>query len=251
MRQLTAAGQPVVAVAPQAERIGTVHDEAAPGAVTRLAARVEGDADARQLADRLRELARPVAGVVVTMAHERSTSIAGARHRLLDLTSDALCDCLHHTLLAQHALARHLVPLLAESGRNARYVIVGGPGSETPWAGYGHRSVAMAATRMLARVLHDEAQPYGVRVQLLSIDSPVRSETPREHECPEWLAASDIARTAVQLLDSTSTELATQAVVPAVRSSLTRSTGPVARPYADVPSFLESLRNPPDKTTPQ
>lgn len=251
VHQLTAAGQPVIAVGPLAERLGTLRDEAAPATVMPLAARVENDDDARQLADRLRAMARPIAGVVVTFPHGRSTLIAGDRNRLLDQTSDELCDCLRQTLLAQHALARHLIPLLAESGRNSRYVIVGGPGSEMPWAGYGHRSVAMAATRMLARVLHDEALPAGVRVHLLSIDSPVRSEIPGEHECPEWPAASDIAGTAMRLLDSTATDLATEAVVTPVRSTSARSTRPAARPYADVPSFLESLRTPPHKTTPQ
>ena len=48
-----------------------------------------------------------------------------------------------------------------------------------------HRSIAMASLRMLARVLHDEAQPLDVRVHLLSIDSPVRGEQATAHECPE------------------------------------------------------------------
>ena len=84
VRQLTAAGQPVIAVAPHAERLGTLQQGAAPGAVTPLAARIDSDADARHLADRLRELARPIAGVVVTFPHGRSTLIAGDRSRLLD-----------------------------------------------------------------------------------------------------------------------------------------------------------------------
>jgi hypothetical protein len=55
-------------------------------------------------------------------------------------------------------------------------VIIGGPGSEAPWAGYGLRSVAMAATRMLRKSCTDEAQSLGVRVHLVSIDAPC---TPR------------------------------------------------------------------------
>ena len=111
-------------------------------------------------------------------------------------------ECLDQTVLAQLALARHLIPLLAEAGRNGRYVIIGGPGSEAPWAGYGLRSVAMAATRMLAQVLHDEAQPLGVRVHLVSIDAPVRRDEPGVHECPEWPTVSGIARRVTQLLDA-------------------------------------------------
>src|SRR3546814_1724253 len=67
--------------------------------------------------------------------------------------------------------ARHLLPLLAEHGHGG-YVLIGGPGAEHPWAGYGHYSIGAAALRMLARVLHDEARTLPVRVQLLAIDSP-------------------------------------------------------------------------------
>jgi NAD(P)-dependent dehydrogenase (short-subunit alcohol dehydrogenase family) len=251
VRTLVAAGQPVVAVAPRSDRLDGLRAMSTPGAVTPLAARVENDADASGLAESLRALARPLAGVVVTFPHGRSAAVGVDRGRLLDHTTDSLADCLAQTVLAQHALARHLIPLLAESGRNAHYVIVGGPGSETPWAGYGHRSVAMAATRMLARVLHDEARPAGVRVQLLSIDSPVRGEQPGEHECPEWPAASDIARSVARLLDRTAHDESTEAVVTCARGAAARSISRVARAFTDVPSFLASLRKAPNKITPQ
>jgi len=199
----------------------------------------------------LRELERPFAGVVVTFPHGRSAVIDADRGRLLDQATDRLSDCFKQTVFAQHALARHLIPLLARSGRNAHYVIVGGPGSETPWAGYGHRSVATAATRMLARVLHDEAQSSGVRVQLMSIDSPIRGDAPSEHECPEWPAASDVAQRIAGLLDRRNTTESSEAVVACARGKVARAFGSAARAFSDVPTFLESLRNPSRKITPQ
>jgi NAD(P)-dependent dehydrogenase (short-subunit alcohol dehydrogenase family) len=250
-RQLVAAGQLVIAVAPRLDRLGTLRDSAPHGAITPVAAHVDDEASARRLAERLQELGRPIAGVVVTFPHGHTVATRQQRGRLLDQSTEALADCLRQTLLAQHALARHLIPLLADSGRNASYVIVGGPGSETPWAGYGHRSVAMAGTRMLARVLHDEARSSGVRVQLISIDSPLRGETPSEHECPEWPTANQVAGTAVRLIDRTSSEESKEAVVTGVRSAAARPADSAPRAFVDVPSFLATLRNPANKLTPQ
>jgi NAD(P)-dependent dehydrogenase (short-subunit alcohol dehydrogenase family) len=250
VRHLAAAGQPVIAIAPQLDRLQVLSAAAAPGVVTALTGRIENDADAERLANELRALGRPLAGVVVTFPHGR-TALGTDRGRVLDQTTAMLEDCLRQTVLAQHALARQLIPLLVESDRNAHYVIVGGPGSETPWAGYGHRSVAMAATRMLARVLHDEARASGVRVQLLSIDSPVRSDEPGEHECPDWPSASDVARKAARLLDRNGRDESTDAVVACGRASAACSIGRVARAFTDVPSFIASLRNPTNKIPPQ
>jgi hypothetical protein len=119
-------------------------------------------------------------------------------------------------------------------------VIVGGPGSEAPWAGYGRRSIAMAATRMLARVLHDEAQPLGVRVHLLSIDSPVRSERPGIHECPEWPTTAGVARHAVQLVDPLSEDAS--ATFVACGRGVARAATRFTQSLRGVPAFLESLK---------
>jgi NAD(P)-dependent dehydrogenase (short-subunit alcohol dehydrogenase family) len=250
VRALVAGGQPVVAVAPQPERLGRLRDAVArPAAVTPIVGRIETDADAAQLADQLRALARPLAGAVVTFPHGRCAVVGADRGRLLDQSTDDLGECLRYTVLAQHALARHLVPLLAESGRNARYLIVGGPGSEAPWAGYGHRSIATAATRMLARVLHDEARASGVRVQLLSIDSPLRGERPADHECPEWPSASDVAQRAARLLDrGAASDQPPDAVVAMGRGGAAcTATRTITHAFRDVPSFIASLRHPTTK----
>jgi NAD(P)-dependent dehydrogenase (short-subunit alcohol dehydrogenase family) len=249
VRQLVASGQPVVAVGPRSDHSATLEEATLRGVVAPIVGRIDTEADARRLAGELRGLARPLAGVVVALPDGADIG----RGRLLEQPTETLDDCLKRTVLVQHALARHLIPLLAESGRNTHYVIVGGPGSETPWAGYGQRSVARAATRMLARVLHDEARASGVRVQLVSIDAPVRSEQPREHECPEWPAASDVARSVIRLVDRTSSvEEPTDAVVACARSTTACAPGRRGmRPFHDVPSFLQSLRHPTNKITPQ
>lgn len=242
VRLLADARQPVVAVAPDLDRLLQLRSELPAGSIVPVAARVESDDDARALAASVGALGRPIAGVVVAFPHGRSAS-GNDRGRLLDRDCAVLSDMLQQTTLAQYALARHLIPMLADTGRTARYVIVGGPGSETPWAGYGHRSVATAATRMLARVLHDEACPLGVRVQLLSIDAPLRSDRPGLHECPEWPAAADVARRVAQLLDPSINGDTTEAVVACSGQCVAPASGGMQRPYGDVPAFLASLRN--------
>jgi len=210
--------------------------------VTALPARIFDQREALDIAGQLRALQRPLGSVVVAFPIGKAGTVDGDRSRLLDQDTATLQECLFKTVLTQHALARALIPLLAETGRNTSYVLVGGPGSETPWAGYGHRSVAMAATRMLAQVLHHEAQPLGVRVQLLSIDSPVRGESASAHECPEWPTTSGIARRVVDLLDRTQSNVATEPVVTCGRNSITRSIARVTRTFRDVPTFLDSLK---------
>ena len=100
----------------------------------------------------------------------------------------------------------------------------------------------MAATRMLAQVLHDEAQPLGVRVHLVSIDAPVRSDEPGPHECPEWPTASDIARRAVLLLDHTPSAEPAGAVITCGRGVARSVARFTAQTFRSVPAFIESLK---------
>ena len=160
-----------------------------------VAGSVAGDADGAQLAEALRALDRPLAGVVVAV------SAGTGRGRLLDHPVEVLQRQLDEDLLPHLAAARHLLPLLSAANRGGSYVLIGGPGGELPWAGYGHRSVAAAAQRMLACVLHDEARALGVRVQLLAVDAPVCSDDNRAQACPQWPSAVDIGRRALELVD--------------------------------------------------
>ena len=105
------------------------------------------------------------------------------------------------------ALARHLLPLLAEGGRAGGYVLIDGPGGEHPWAGYGHRSIGTAAVRMLARVLHDEARALSVRVQMVSLDWPVRTEQQRRARCMDGRrSASAVVLALIERRDRAPTE---------------------------------------------
>jgi hypothetical protein len=201
--------------------------------------RIRREADASRLADVVRASGRPLAGVVVAIPPENG------RGRVLEQSADGLRDCLEATLLPQLALARHVIPLLAGATRNSTYLVLGGPGGETPWAGYGHRSIAMAALRMLVQVLHDEARAHDVRVQLLSIESPVRcNEVPAEHECPEWPTASGIGRRVVQLIGRTNADESARTIVSCRRRVDAPTQRSAIRTFRDVPSFLSSLKAP-------
>jgi NAD(P)-dependent dehydrogenase (short-subunit alcohol dehydrogenase family) len=189
------AGRPVVAVAPEQQELEQLQ-ACHPGAdIVAVPGSITGDQDCAQLAIALRHLGRPIAGVIVAVSGQ------GRRGRLLDQPIDAMRCQLDADLLPHLAAARHLLPLLAEARRGGSYVLIGGPGSALPWAGYGHRSVAAAALCMLARVLHDEARNLAVRVQLLSVERPIPEATRAQHLCPQWPTALEIGRRALALVE--------------------------------------------------
>jgi hypothetical protein len=129
------------------------------------------DAHAAALAGAVAALDRPLAAVIAAIAPP------SLRGRVLDHPVEALREALDHSLIAHAAAARHLLPLLKRCDRGGAYVMLGGPGSRSPWAGYGHRSVAAAALRMLAEVLHNEARTLSLRLQLLSVEDAMDDET--------------------------------------------------------------------------
>lgn len=186
--------QPVIAVARDAAALAAL-SERHPGAdLTLVDASVGSDGEAAALTRRLRDLDRPISGVVAAIRGHIE------RGRLIDQPEEFLRRRLDEDLLPHLFAARHLLPLLAEHGHGG-YVLIGGPGAEHPWAGYGHYSIGAAALRMLARVLHDEARALPVRVQLLAIDSPARTDANARHACSSWPGADSIARHALALLD--------------------------------------------------
>lgn len=184
-------GRPVVAVARDRAALALLAQAHPAGDLAIVAGSVVDDAGSALLARDLRGLGRPLGGVVAAIAGPP------ARGRLLDQTASILCECIASDVVAHLAAARALLPLLSQSPGGA-YVLVGGPGSTAPWAGYGHRSVAAASLRMLVRVLHDEARPLGVRVQLLSVDRPVARDG---NASPRWPTADAIGLRALALLD--------------------------------------------------
>jgi NAD(P)-dependent dehydrogenase (short-subunit alcohol dehydrogenase family) len=188
------AGQPVVAIARDADALAALRMRHPGADLTVIAASVGSDGEAAALARQLRALARPLSGVIAAICGDCG------RGRVLDQPAEFLRKRLDEDLLPHLFAARHLLPLLAERGHGG-YVLIGGPGAEQPWAGYGHRSIGAAALRMLARVLHDEARLFPVPVQLLAIDSPARTDANARHACNRWPSADSIARRALDMLD--------------------------------------------------
>lgn len=201
-----ATGRPVIAVARDKAGLQCLRGKHPDDDLTVVPGSVSSDADGARLVKALRKLGRPIGGVIAAVSGGVS------RGRLLDHPAAFLRQRLDEDLLPHLAAARHLLPLLAEADRGGTYVLIGGPGADQPWAGYGHRSIATAALRMLARVLHEEARGLRVRVQLLAIESPVCTELNRTHACEQWPSALAVGQRAVALVEPTGTQPA-QAVV--------------------------------------
>ena len=237
-------GRPVIAVARNRKPLEQLRVEHRSADVSVLAITIAADADGARLAEMLRRDGRPLAGVVDAMCSDQG------RGRLIDHPSEVLGRTLDGDLLPHLAAARHLIPLLAEARRVGSYVFIGGAGSEAPWSNYGFRSVAAAGLRMLACVLHDEGRSLDVRVQMLSIGTPVRGETPCAHHCPEWPSGLAIGRRALQLIDRDRPGESASPVVrfarPAVHNeggveSATAATTTKGPSLPDVRSFLKAL----------
>jgi NADP-dependent 3-hydroxy acid dehydrogenase YdfG len=207
VRAAVEAGWPVVAVARDAEALQALRQQYPRANLQSLVGSVTDEAAAEALVSALQKLDRPFAGVVTALG------AGGERGRLLDQPADQLRHAFDDAVLPQLAAARHLLPWLAASGRNCGYVMIGGPGGRNPWAGYGHRSISAAAVRMLARVLHGEARAFSVRLQLLEVESPVRTDANEKHACEQWPCVDHIGRKALALLAHRNDARCTEAVV--------------------------------------
>ena len=167
VQALLDAGRPVLAIDADAGALQALQQRHPGAPLATLVAAITSDADAARLASRVRAQARSgISGVVVSLAGRHACA------RLLDEPAEVLRRTLDDDLMPQLFAARHLLPLL-DGNTSSGYVLIGGPGGDFPWAGYGHCSIAAAALRMMARVLHDEAAGHGVRVQLLALDAPL------------------------------------------------------------------------------
>lgn len=190
---LLEAGSPVLAVGRDTARLQALKTRFGDApALDTMDGSVASDSTAEALAHRIGERSRPLAAVVACIGSPLS------KGRLLDRPASMLLKRLQRDLLPHLAAARHLLPLLADLG--GRYVLVGGPCALRAWAGHGDASIVASATRMLAHVLHEEAQPLGVRVQLLSVDQPVCNPSRPGEACREWLKPTAVGRSAVSLL---------------------------------------------------
>ncbi len=193
---LLEAGSPVLAVGRDAGRLrqlAAAHADE-PG-LELLPGSVANDRQAARLAAQVARRPRPLRAIV---------DAVGGTHRsgrLLDRPASSLRRILDADVLPHLAAARHLLPLLAgHEDVVGRYILIGGPQTECGWSGYGHASVTVAASRMLAKVLHEEAHGLGVRLQLLAVDSPVWTLENAAHACAGWPSALAVGRNVVSLL---------------------------------------------------
>jgi NAD(P)-dependent dehydrogenase (short-subunit alcohol dehydrogenase family) len=197
-----AESRPVIAVtadAPALQRLRARQAEVERGGIelTVIDGSIADETAAAKVADALRELDRPLAGVVL------ATCSDPRRGRVLDQSSRELQRNLEADLQPQLAAARQLLPVLSEHGRGGGYVVIGTAGTDHPWAGYGYRSITAAAVAMLVRVLHNEARMLGVRVQMLAVSRPVSTDENREESCEGWPSAERLATQALALVDQT------------------------------------------------
>lgn len=197
---LLEAGSPVLGVARDADRLARLAQRFAdePG-LELLQGSVADDTEAARLVTRLRLRGRPLRAVVACVAGPVE------RGSLLARPTGDLQRQLEQDLLPHLAAARYLLPLLAEfpgqAGlQPAHYVLVGATGAECGWAGYGHASIAASALQMLTKVLHEEAAPLGVRLQMLSLDHPVANPGIAGRSCARWPDALSVGRRAVAML---------------------------------------------------
>jgi NAD(P)-dependent dehydrogenase (short-subunit alcohol dehydrogenase family) len=212
------ADTPVIAVARDLRKLKALQAEHAGFDIEILPSTIRDDADGEALALTLRKLGRPLAGVIAAMCG------TPGRGRLLDQPVASVRDELDNVLMPHLSAARHLLTLLAEGNRGGHYILIGGPGTESPWAGYGPRSVAAAALSMVARVLHNEARAFDVRVQLLIVDSPANVEGDCQHLCTRWPSALEIGTRAVDLIAGRQRAATTYAIVPFIKLPLPSST---------------------------
>lgn len=193
--ELIAAGCQVVAVARSREGLDMLARRvAAPQQLTLLQGSVATDADAVRLVQQLRELRGQVATVIASVGGP----VEGGR--LIDRPASFLSRTFDDNVVANFIAARHLLPLLAESGRDGLYLLLGSPAAECTWAGYGHLSVSAVALRMLIQVLREEVKELPVTVRQLQLGTPVRTEKTVKCACPDWISADEVARRVVDLI---------------------------------------------------
>ena len=192
---LLADGYPVVGVGRHRDTLLDLADRLQrPAGLTLLPASVESESASRDLVQQLAGLRRRFAGAVVAIGPPRECG------RLLDRDEVFLEDRLHAHVVTQFSAARHLIPFLAQNSPNALFLGVSSAATEHPWAGFGHFSIANAALRMLAKVLHAESRDLPVRVQQLALAGLVRTYRNDHCACSEWLEADAVGRATIDLL---------------------------------------------------
>lgn len=217
-----AARRPVIAVSADEDGLAQLRAAHSGADLLTLRGHASDEISAGQLVAELRALERDLDGVIVA-----SPRPGQRRGRLLELDGEHLRRVFVEDVQPQLAAARALIPLLGARGRNGSYVVIGGPGGEHPWAGYGLNSLAAACVRMLVRVLHDEARSLAVRVHLLAVDAPARAEDNQERACAHWPSALAIGERALSLIDRRASGERADAVVRFAPAATPKSPPPL------------------------
>jgi len=189
-----AAGLPTIAVSRDEEGLDALAARVAHNPLlTCLPASLDDETSARSLVIALRNLRVRPAAVVASLNAPLDNG------RLADRPSDFLASQLDANVLVHFRAARAIVPWLSEISPGALYLALGGGAADHPWAGHGHISVSAAALKMMFQVLRNEWSALPVRVQLLQIDSIVKTWRNETTACPDWLAASEVGREVLSL----------------------------------------------------
>ena len=210
-----AAGHGVIASARDASRLQQLQAAYPDADLVVVDGSVATETRAQALAEAVQALGRPLAGIAVAI---RGTA---RRSRLLEAAPGALRASLDGDLQPHLFAARALLPLLAAGGGGG-YVVLGGPASTRPWAGYGTTSIAAAGLQMLVRVLHEESCSNAVRVQMLLVDRPARTGSNSPDACPQWPCVQAIGAAAIALLERRNRNGAS-AIVPFVAPAMART----------------------------
>src|SRR6185436_13909028 len=115
------ARRPVIAVARDRDALGELRAAHPDADLTLVVGGIADEAESQALAATLRSVSRGIGGLMLGHCGKP------AQGRVLDQPADSLAQNLSRELVPQLAAARHLLPLLAEGGRNGTFVVVGSP----------------------------------------------------------------------------------------------------------------------------
>ena len=215
-----ATGYRVVAVGRDEERLRALVQAHPGAALTAVAGSLADETRAAALAAEIRRLRVRLDGVIVSMAPPRASG------RLIERTAPELLQSLEQDLVPHFLAARHLLPLLAQRGRVAPYLVLGCAAADYTWAGYGHISIGSAARKMLVHVLREESKDLAVRIQLVQIEGQVCTHKNARMACPAWATAEAVGRQVVELLEHSDGQSSVVHLRAAATHSIVSGEGP-------------------------
>jgi NAD(P)-dependent dehydrogenase (short-subunit alcohol dehydrogenase family) len=190
VRQLTAAGWKIVAVARDQGRLDALQREL-PGILT-VSGSVGSDDNAATLAGRVQAAAPTVNAVIA------SVNVGASPARLLDLAAERLAAVLQDNLVVHHIAARAFIPLLAAGGR---YLGLGGGMADVTFAGVGPMSICQAAQRNMFRFFALETQAQDISVVELMLHSHIVDPADEAQANPREIRADEVGQHVLAVLE--------------------------------------------------